>query len=158
MRYWISEIATRIIFMRDTGTKEHIILSAIFSWNIRKKKEYLCYWERERETTFYIICSRKILTHWGNLLFQTIKQRVRFEVFTAVTMKNGVFWDDALCGSCKNQRFGGIYHPLHQGVKNRLTRNNTSCNLVFLRSLRRLLVTASVVPIHRFLSPWWGRR
>jgi hypothetical protein len=35
-------------------------------------------------------------------------------------MKNGVFWDVAPCGSCKN--------------------------LVFLRSVRRLLVTASVVP------------
>jgi hypothetical protein len=27
---------------------------------------------------------------------------VRFEVFTAVTMKNGVFWDVRPCGSCKN--------------------------------------------------------
>jgi hypothetical protein len=32
---------------------------------------------------------------------------VRFEVFTAVTMKNGVFWDGIPCGSCKNWRFGG---------------------------------------------------
>jgi hypothetical protein len=32
---------------------------------------------------------------------------VRFEVFTAVTMKNGVFWDVIPCGSCKNRRFGG---------------------------------------------------
>jgi hypothetical protein len=32
---------------------------------------------------------------------------VRFEVFTAVTMKNGVFWDVTLCGSCKNRRCGG---------------------------------------------------
>jgi hypothetical protein len=31
----------------------------------------------------------------------------RFEVFTAVTMKNGVFWDVTSCGSCKNRRFGG---------------------------------------------------
>jgi hypothetical protein len=44
---------------------------------------------------------------------------VRFEVFTAVTMKNGVFWDVT--------------------------------NLVFLRSVRRLLVTASVVPISPIL-------
>jgi hypothetical protein len=29
-------------------------------------------------------------------------QSVRFEVFTAVTMKNGVFWDVTPCGSCKN--------------------------------------------------------
>jgi hypothetical protein len=32
---------------------------------------------------------------------------VRFEVFTAVTMKNGVFWDVTPCGSCNNRRFGG---------------------------------------------------
>jgi hypothetical protein len=36
-----------------------------------------------------------------------ISQVVRFEVFTAVIMKNGVFWDVTPCGSCKNQRFGG---------------------------------------------------
>jgi hypothetical protein len=30
---------------------------------------------------------------------------VRFEIFTAVTMKNGVFWDVTPCGSCKNRRF-----------------------------------------------------
>jgi hypothetical protein len=41
-------------------------------------------------------------------------------------MKTGVFWDVTSCGSCKNRRFGGT--------------------LVFLRSVRRLLVTASVVP------------
>jgi hypothetical protein len=32
---------------------------------------------------------------------------VRFEVLTAVTMKNNVFWDVTQCGSCKNQCFGG---------------------------------------------------
>jgi hypothetical protein len=32
----------------------------------------------------------------------TMKNVVRFEVFTAVTMKNGVFWDVAPCGSCNN--------------------------------------------------------
>jgi hypothetical protein len=32
---------------------------------------------------------------------------VRFQVFTAVTMKNGVFWDVTPCGSCKNRRFRG---------------------------------------------------
>jgi hypothetical protein len=31
---------------------------------------------------------------------------LRFEVFTAVTIKNGVFWDITPCGSCKNRRFG----------------------------------------------------
>jgi hypothetical protein len=32
---------------------------------------------------------------------------VRFEVFTAVTMKNAVVWKVTLCGSYKNRRFGG---------------------------------------------------
>jgi hypothetical protein len=32
---------------------------------------------------------------------------VRFEVFTAVTIKNGVLWDVTLCASCKNRRFTG---------------------------------------------------
>jgi hypothetical protein len=43
---------------------------------------------------------------------------VRFEVFTAVTIKNGVFWDVTPCGSCKNRRFGGTWRLLHQGEKN----------------------------------------
>jgi hypothetical protein len=34
------------------------------------------------------------------------KDSVRFEVFTAVTMKNAVFWDVAQCRSCVNGRFG----------------------------------------------------
>jgi hypothetical protein len=45
---------------------------------------------------------------------------VRFEVFTAVTMKNAVFWDVTPCGSCVNH--------------------------AFLRIVRLLLVTANVVP------------
>jgi hypothetical protein len=48
-----------------------------------------------------------------------LQNYVRFEVFMAVTMKNGVFWDVTPCGSCKNRRFGGTYHLLHQGDKNR---------------------------------------
>jgi hypothetical protein len=32
---------------------------------------------------------------------------VRFEVFTAVTMNNGVFWDVTPFGSCNSRRFGG---------------------------------------------------
>jgi hypothetical protein len=34
-----------------------------------------------------------------------MKSCVRFEVFTAVTMENGVFWDVTPCGSCKSRRF-----------------------------------------------------
>jgi hypothetical protein len=52
--------------------------------------------------------------------------------------KNGIFWDVTPCGSCRNLCFGGTWCLLHQGDKNRQTRNNASwC---------RLLVTAGVVP------------
>jgi hypothetical protein len=41
----------------------------------------------------------------------------KFEVFTAVTVKNAVFQDVATCRSCANRRFGGTYHLRHQGRK-----------------------------------------
>jgi hypothetical protein len=42
---------------------------------------------------------------------------VRFEVFTAVIMKNAVLWDVAPCRSCVNRRFGGTYRLRIQGRK-----------------------------------------
>jgi hypothetical protein len=42
---------------------------------------------------------------------------VRFEVFTAVTMKNCVFWDVTPYGSYMNRRFGRTYRLHHQGDK-----------------------------------------
>jgi hypothetical protein len=42
---------------------------------------------------------------------------VRFEIFTAVTMKNSFFWDVAPCRSCLNRRFGGTYRHHLQGRK-----------------------------------------
>jgi hypothetical protein len=61
------------------------------------------------------------LTHRQYNQLQQIQQQkknVRFEVFTAVTMKNGVFWAVTPCGSYKNRRFGGTWRLLHQGDKN----------------------------------------
>jgi hypothetical protein len=52
------------------------------------------------------------------------KANVRFEVFTAVAKKNSVFWDITPCGGCEVE---------------------TLC-VRFLCSVRRLLVTANVVP------------
>jgi hypothetical protein len=43
-------------------------------------------------------------------------------------LKNGVFWVVTPCVSRKYRRFGGTWRLLHQGDKNRWTRNNTSCN------------------------------
>jgi hypothetical protein len=59
---------------------------------------------------------------------------VRFEVITVVIMKNAHFWDVTLYGSCRNGRFGGTYRLYHQ------------VDILFLLSVRRLLVTANVVP------------
>jgi NADH dehydrogenase/NADH:ubiquinone oxidoreductase subunit G len=60
-----------------------------------------------------------MLHHLLNKLFKN----KRFEVFTAVTMKNAVFWDVALCRSCVNRRFGGTYLIHLQAIKNPRARN-----------------------------------
>jgi hypothetical protein len=51
---------------------------------------------------------------------------VRFEVFTAVTTKNAVFWDVALFKSCVNRRFGGTYRLHLSGQKIRERRIGVS--------------------------------
>jgi hypothetical protein len=52
---------------------------------------------------FHVLKCTRILSNMN------LKIYVRFEVFRAVTMKNGVFWDVTPCGSCKNRRFGGTF-------------------------------------------------
>jgi hypothetical protein len=52
----------------------------------------------------------------------------RLKLFTAVAIKNAVFWDVTLCDFCKNIRFGGTYRLHHQGDKNRQARNNVRKN------------------------------
>jgi hypothetical protein len=51
---------------------------------------------------------------------------VRFEVFTAVTMKNAVFLDVVRCSSCVNERFGGTYRLHLQGRKIRVRATSVS--------------------------------
>jgi hypothetical protein len=46
-----------------------------------------------------------------------ICEHVRFDVFTAVTMKSAVFLDVAPCRYCVNRRFGGTYRLHLQGRK-----------------------------------------
>jgi hypothetical protein len=69
-----------------------------------------------------------------SISYLTLQPHVRFEVLTAMTMKNDVFWDVTPRGSCKNRRFGETLLLHHQGYKNRLT-----------------------FPVHWFLSSWWWR-
>jgi hypothetical protein len=54
-----------------------------------------------------IIAKMHGLSYTMKIHFLVIIISVRFEVFTAATMRNGVFWDVTPCGSCKNRRLGG---------------------------------------------------
>jgi hypothetical protein len=76
---------------------------------------------RRRHSSFVYFdgkLSLKELNRNGSVFGSTNSHR-RFEVFTAVAMKNGVSWDVTPCVSCKDRRFGGTWLLLHQGDKNR---------------------------------------
>jgi hypothetical protein len=62
--------------------------------------------------------------------FQTRLRIVRFEVFTAVTMKNAIFWDVVPCRSRElNRRLGGTYRLHFQGRKIRELGTSVRCEL-----------------------------
>jgi hypothetical protein len=71
--------------------------------------------------TFHNLPDLKMHLRWErfvqNLCSVQFMNYVRFEVFTAVTMKNAVLWDVAPCRSCVNRRFGGTYRLQLQGRK-----------------------------------------
>jgi hypothetical protein len=67
---------------------------------------------KEKEPNTF--CPKYYLTFLGR---KTVSIFVRFEVFTAVTMKNAIFWDMTPCTSCMNRRFGGMYRLHLQGRK-----------------------------------------
>jgi hypothetical protein len=68
--------------------------------------EDLLYLERTELKKVYLY-SGEILHYALELPLNEEEKYVRYEVITAVTMKNCVFWDVAPCGSCKNRRCGG---------------------------------------------------
>jgi hypothetical protein len=51
---------------------------------------------------YYVVITGKLCR--SEILGKTL---LRFEVSTAVAMKNGVIWDVMHCGSSKNRSFGG---------------------------------------------------
>jgi hypothetical protein len=97
--------------------------------NIRRKPR--------RETITGVDLGRKL-----KCIFKTqitnINFLVRFEVLTAVSMKNVVFWDVAPCRSCVNWSFGGKYRLHLQGRKLRERGTNVS---------RRLQTELSTTPV-----------
>jgi hypothetical protein len=64
-----------------------------------------------------ILSAANTISEAAKVKFRSIYFFVRFEVLTAVTMKNAVFWDVALCRYCVNRRFGGTYRLHQQGRK-----------------------------------------
>jgi hypothetical protein len=80
---------------------------------------------------------RNFLLEGGELENTVTRAEEITNIPKTITLLNGVFWVITPCGSCENRRFGGTWRLLHQGDKN---------HLVFLRSVRRLLVAAYVVP------------
>jgi hypothetical protein len=70
-------------------------------------------------------------------------------VFAMYSVRNAVFWDVRLWGSCKKLSFGGRYHLLYQGDKNRRATNISSVQ----KRKHALLIFVA----RRFLSPWWWR-
>jgi hypothetical protein len=63
------------------------------------------------------LCSFLQSSVTSSLFGLNVQHPVRSEAFTAVTMKNVVFWDVALCRSCVDRRFGGTYRQHLKGSK-----------------------------------------
>jgi hypothetical protein len=59
----------------------------------------------------FFVCFSTVRNTYVNVIL------VRFEVFTAVTMKNAVFWDVERCRCSINRRSGGTFHLHLQGRK-----------------------------------------
>jgi hypothetical protein len=58
--------------------------------------------------------------------YEKLLDIARSEVFTAVTLKNSVFWVVAPCGLCKDRRFGETYGLHVHGEKNNISSERTS--------------------------------
>jgi hypothetical protein len=82
--------------------------------------------ERHYLAASNLMKSRNVLG--GVRVWEDIDKKGSCEVFTALTVKNAVFWGVTQCGSCKNRRFGGTYRLHHQGDRNWRVRKSVSCN------------------------------
>jgi hypothetical protein len=85
VQWW--DLVTMILKLHVTQMQEKFIATVSFSGN-------LC--PMEITGTRSHMSSLRLLRNTNTMT------DIRFEVFTAVTMKNGVFWVVTPCGSCKN--------------------------------------------------------
>jgi hypothetical protein len=84
------------------------------------------------------------------LTTQTCNYKVRFEVFTLVTIKNTVFWDVAPCKFIVNRRFGGTYRLHLQGrkIRERGTGVTTTCSLADFSTLKIEEIRSPETSVH----------
>jgi hypothetical protein len=81
------------------------------------------------QSLFHYICSQMAFTEThSEASFILICHLLYIGSLRKNEQKNGVFWNVTPFGSCKNRRSRGTWRLLHQGDKNRWTRNNASCN------------------------------
>jgi hypothetical protein len=80
---------------------------------------------------------------------RTVNSVVKFEAFTAVTVKNAVFWSVTSCGSSKVWHFGGT-HRFHFQGKNSATQEKSFSFGVVLQLL--VLLTLFLA---RCIFPLW---
>jgi hypothetical protein len=149
-RWWVSDLT--LGYKLDTDGTMEVLRMPSYGSLVTLKMEVI--YSSENSILLTIITSRHIpeqnILKW-QLLHQfqqqllipcnricsyfspTKRYVVRFEVFTAVTMKNGVFWVVTTCGSCKNRRFGGTWRLLTRAT----WRNNPEDTI--LQKVRLLL-------------------
>jgi hypothetical protein len=71
----------------------------------------------------------------------------RFEDFTAVTMKNAVFWDVAPCICCINRRFGGKFrfHLQDRRTLNQREQVVTDCWVTYSRKEKYMQMFGKII-------------
>jgi hypothetical protein len=106
--YYIAVLFESSLTVRETEwTEGNIRVSPFQSIIIELENELTVILHVCVSENFTLYCSLVYLCYILEKRREFVNGFVRFEVFTAVTMKNGIFWDVTPCGPCKNRHFGG---------------------------------------------------